>query len=383
MIDTMVLTIPIKKGMIRRPEWFKPPLNIYKTTPARICEAFIKATQNPSLKDLRNGIYKPRLTFMGRPSFKRRYDKEYVLRIEFSAPKLLYGNNFDELEDSDFPKVIAALEAKLKLMEVYISTKELMDATVSAIHYSKNIIMTDGTTVTMILDELGKVDLNGHLDLAKTDFRTGHAIRYHADSFEVVFYDKIEELRKAKISSKRPLEKDSPIQLNLFEPLQNAHLEVLRMEVRLGKKRKIEQILKKIGSQVTPTFKNLFSKDISQKVLLSYWNEIDQNIFYRPNIGKRAVDLANAVKQMNQHIGLDKTLKMVGLLMLIEELGLPQCRSYFGLVGNKASQWYRLKKELKAFSASQSSLSYTSLTHIPNALSAFQATKLANYNIKI
>lgn len=69
-----------------------------------------KCVQNPTKEDERNGIYKPRLTYI------RRWDGidgRYTLKIEFSVPKLLYSNNFDELSDSDFPLVIRALKERL------------------------------------------------------------------------------------------------------------------------------------------------------------------------------------------------------------------------------------------------------------------------------
>ena len=67
------------------------------------------------------------------------------LKIEFSAPKMLFGNNFDELTDSDFPNLLTKLKRTLKEMGVFILEDHLTSAPVSAIHFSKNIPLTDYT----------------------------------------------------------------------------------------------------------------------------------------------------------------------------------------------------------------------------------------------
>ena len=64
--------------------------------------------QNPTKNELKRGIYKPRLTVTKR--MNREHKFEITLKIEFSIPKLIYGNNFDELTDNDFFIVIKKLK---------------------------------------------------------------------------------------------------------------------------------------------------------------------------------------------------------------------------------------------------------------------------------
>ena len=44
--------------------------------------------------------------------------REIYLKIEFSAPKLLFGNNLEELEEADFDKIINKLQEIIKEREV-------------------------------------------------------------------------------------------------------------------------------------------------------------------------------------------------------------------------------------------------------------------------
>jgi len=69
-----------------------------------------------------------------------------LLKIELSLPKLLFGNNFDELQYKDFLPITEKLVDILKQMGVITTAETLAQAPVAAIHYSKNISLTDDST---------------------------------------------------------------------------------------------------------------------------------------------------------------------------------------------------------------------------------------------
>jgi len=203
MIDTIVLTL--KQGMftIIEPDRFEPSAKLLASNSQNLGgRGYIACKLNPTPNELKRGAYKPRLTATRR--FTRKGVFETVLKIEFSIPKLLFGNNFDEATDSDFPFVVQKLKTILKKMGLYVFEKNLVNAPVSAVHFSKNIVLTDYTTPYTYLKELAKININKRLDTNRTDFRNeGHSFKYRANSFEVAFYDKIKDLEKAKISEKR------------------------------------------------------------------------------------------------------------------------------------------------------------------------------------
>jgi hypothetical protein len=68
-----------------------------------------------------------------------------MLRIELSLPKLLYGNNFDELQYKDFKPLMHKLATTLESLGVIVCTDTLAQAPICAIHYSKNIELKDGS----------------------------------------------------------------------------------------------------------------------------------------------------------------------------------------------------------------------------------------------
>lgn len=350
MIDTIVLTL--KEGMfiINDHTKFSPsteglfnPSGYYRlgSRSNMVCK------QNPTPSELKNGIYKPRLTVTKR--INRYGNFEVMMKIEFSIPKLLFGNNFDEIEEADFQQVVQTLKIKLREMGVLIFEYRLAKAPISAIHYSKNIPLTDYTTPYTYIELLSKANINQRLDLNQTDFRNeGHSLKYRANSFEIVFYDKLSDLNKAKTSEKRAEEQDNTIQLNLFDNIViQKPFEVLRMEVRLNRKQKLIQMLKKLGIEQEPTFQLLFSKDIAKKVLLHYIDEIEASypalLSYEYTNSK---DFLWSFMFNNPKAGIRKAIQMLGLRVAFAEVGIREFREITKRFGKNS--WYRLNSELNS-----------------------------------
>lgn len=350
MIDTIVLTLKTGMFTILDHDKFSPSTKgLYDATAGYYRlggRSNITCKQNPTPNELRQGIYKPRLTVTKRINRERSF--EITLKIEFSIPKLLNGNNFDELTDADFPNAIQKLKTVLRDMGVYILEQNLTNAPVSSVHYSKNIALTDYTTPYTYLSQLAKLNINKRLDTNRTDFRNeGHSFKYRANSFEIVFYDKIKDLQQAKTSEKRAEENDNAVQLGLFDLLTKKQpLEVLRVEIRLNKRQKINQILKKIDKEVEPTFTNIFNQDTAKRVLLYYINEIEEAypplLAYQHDSPKK---FFSGFIRANPEIKLSQALKMLGLRTLLDEIGVREFREITKRYGNSA--WYSLNKEMK------------------------------------
>ena len=228
-------------------------------------------------------------------------------------------------------------------MGVMVFTVKLEEALVSAVHYSKNIPLTDGSTPYQYIKKIAEANIKLSLDVNQTDFRNdGHSLKWHANSFEVTFYDKLKDLKAAKKSEKRAIERDNAIQLNLFDTLQERKpFEVLRMEVRLGTRQKIRQIIKSIGLDIEPTFKSLFSSQISQRVLLCYLHEMESRrpILLDYQNGKPKELLADLIIN-NPTLGPKRTLQLFGLKQAMELIGMREIRVLFNKYTDRS--WYRL-----------------------------------------
>ena len=266
MIDTIILTVPWQEYQILDHTQFNPPTH-------HVHEAGnmqTKHVNNALPSERKEGIYKPRLTI------RRRYVASSVsipLKIEFSVPKLLFGNNVDELAESDFELVIRQLQRVLLTMSVRTTADALRQAGVSALHVAKNIPLSSGYTASYVIKELSKVNLTRKLDLSQTDFRNeGKSLQYYAISHSFVLYDKVSDLNQPK---GRAIDKEQlPQQFSLFHALREDRLELLRMEVRLSNRTKLKSVLAAVGFGDQPTFASVFRRELWQRVLLKYWQDL-------------------------------------------------------------------------------------------------------------
>jgi len=149
MIDTVVIVLDKKDFIISKPKRFNPSAEGLILTPyyPKSNQGYFKCVNNPRKREIQQYGYLPRLTLIARN------DKEKFLlqlKIEFSAPKMLYGNNFDELTGENFYELIAELKEKLKIMGVVTTEDKLIDANISAIHYSKNIVLDKYTKCSYV-----------------------------------------------------------------------------------------------------------------------------------------------------------------------------------------------------------------------------------------
>lgn len=378
MLDTIVLTLDQHQFEVHEPDRFSPSAEGLLVPPYYRLGArgHFSCKQNPTRIDLEAGRYLPRLTLAKR---RVRTGFALTLRIEFSAPKLVFGNNFDELRSRDFERVLAALQRRLGEMSVRVDDDTLRAARVSAIHYSKNIAFTDFTTCSMVMSELERIDLNHRLDLSQTDYRNeGHAIRYHANRFDVVFYDKLKDLHQARISEKRAVEADYGRVCDLFQDKNSfpKQLEVLRMEVRLGTRAKIVQVIRKIGAEHKPMFAALFDSSLAKDVLLLFWSDIrNQTSLLGQVQALRPEDLLVVLAEATTGpTRPGRLLQQLGCLMLVGSIGFRGARAALGRHCG-ARSWQRYKKELKSLPVHRPT-AFSALREVGLALEAFAPLRM-------
>jgi hypothetical protein len=339
MLDTVVINLNYGDFKINKPDRFTPHAG-FASNPMYGDKGIIKCYYNPSKKEKVQG-YLPRVTLFKKPFGE--YSKSIWLKIEFSAPKLIFGNNFEELQDDDFDSVIIALLDGLKRMGIDTSAEHLINARISAIHYSKNILLERETPCHVLIQMLEKADMNNKLDLNKADFRNGgQMVKYHASTFEIALYDKVKDLEQAsKYGNKRGAETDYECQINMFNnPIKP---EVLRFEIRL-QARKIKSLLKTLNSKQPITFKGLFNGNFSRAVLMHYWQEITNGL-YVMNVDSHSTErlIANIHKAfLNKRP--QSISSLIGFIMTCQQNGTLGAKLLLGL---NNSQYYRMKADVK------------------------------------
>lgn len=366
MIDTVILSLP--DYTLTDPDKFTPSArNIDSDRFGG--QAWIKYAQNPTEAEKRRDGYKPNLTIT-----KRITNNGIIkpLKVQFSAPKMLFGNNFDELTKNDLLEIVGKLQLKLRDMGVWVFKSQLMKAKVSAIHFGKNIPFTDYTTSSSVIRELAKIDLTKRLDLTRTKFQNdGHSLQYYTKSFSVVFYDKMKDLQLPK---GRAIEEENRLQLNLFDQLENKKsLELLRLEVRLCTAQKIKSLFGDLKIPDDPTLEAVFKEKIAQKVLNHYWQEILDSLDLIRFSTTQPIDMLEGIIKSN-NLKLKMALSYFGALTLINEIG---ARNFRQVVNDSYCDrtWQRLKKQLNGLQ-SPSQGKYQPFLAISKVIDEFKPFKM-------
>jgi hypothetical protein len=370
MIDTVCLLIPRDKMTIMgNAQDGAASWNLHSKT-----EQYEKFVKNPSKRNIDSGSYFPRLTGYNRKGF----GKDFNIRVEFSAPKLLFFNNLDELEENDFPKVIATLQQRLHEMGVLVAKSVLEKAAVSSVHFSKNIRLVDGYTATHLISEMNKVDLRKSFDFTRARYvNDGQSLYAHTTAHQLIIYDKIADLNKDK---KRAIDKDQTLQqFNLFSGLEAAEemVEVIRFEIRLNHKQKMNKVLQQLGYNKNPTFKDVFNATLSQRVVSDYWHRLikDRNLGLF-SVSLSLKDMLRIVHIADKSIKPKKAIYLIGLFMLgKDESGMRELRS---IITKKAHDrtWYRITKDMQIATDLIAKNNLRDWVHqIDKSLAEFQAYK--------
>lgn len=343
MIDTITISIPVTSMDINNLKQFTPSAsNIFTSD-----RGYRIYTRNPTSFERESKIYVPIYTLYRR--FRDSLD--ISLNIQFSIPKLLYGNNFQEVSDSDFNSVLDTLESKLINHGISISKEKLVNAKVVAIHFSKNILLSQGLNCPMVINQLSKaVDTNLKQDIKQVQFKNGGQILHiHTNDCEFAIYDKVRELEQGKISKERSIDKQVYTQLNLLED--NLLNNYLRLEFRMTGQKGIRRKLKRYADLYCNTpllFKNLFCKDISQMMLSNFWRQEIRDRYL--NIIWKDMDsyeLLLSIMATNKDFNEREIIDSYFLQSIISKIGIPTLRATMGWTGKQGYKWTKRKKILK------------------------------------
>ena len=364
-----MLTIPLGSFYVIKTSRFTPNArNAITLFGNEECRCY----QHASKDDLKAGIYKPKLTI----SKKRMQGGMSIsLLIEFSVPKLIFGNNFNEVTEEHFDTIIQALQDTLFSMAVKVETDVLMNAKVVRVHYSKNLVITEHSTCTEIIKVLGKSDISRRLDVSRTSYKNhGEIVRYHASSYELTFYDKLKDLQTAiKLSEKRAFERQGRMQSEFLQRAVGE--EVLRMEFRINDMDKLkDDVFPKMEIEYPePTFRNLFNKELSRRTCLHFWN-----IAHTASHSVIAAQDASSTAFENLiHFGY-KPEKAAAIAQ-----GFELIRRGFSMreIKNMSATWYKSIEEARGQMNLERSYLYSAFLNIGKLLDSFEPLSFSNFNL--
>lgn len=380
MIDTVVLQIDLSKSKISIREdaynMWTPSLIGVLCPPFDNRKGMRKFVNNPTERDKKNWGYLPYLTCY---VDTRRNDLRETLYIQFSAPKLIFGNNFSEVGDSDFNMLCDRLYKKLYQRGIYVpSASYLSECDVKAIHYCKNIVYTDGTTPSSIIRLMHKSNISYHKNTNESKYKNGgESCHFYTLGECFCAYDKRKELRRSKLSKRGRVENDDDYsQMRLFDetPIHEP-FQVLRLEHRLEGKKAINRNLVKNGIvSPSPTFKDLYDSSISKCILTNKMREIDNNI---PSVAKCTQDIVSFMEclhVLNPGASFPLKLKAVAARAILNEAGV---RDFRKAIGATDKQWFDFVNDLSKVKIPVRS--FVGFDEVYRQLESFTPVKLENY----
>ncbi|OGN07628.1 MAG: hypothetical protein A3B86_02195 [Candidatus Yanofskybacteria bacterium RIFCSPHIGHO2_02_FULL_38_22b] len=372
-MDTVILTFPRHKFEIKDLSYFGTTRDLATNDP----RGFAPYYNNPTPQEKREGIYMPVFSLYRR-------GRVWWLNVQFSVQKLLFGNSADEAEETDFEPSIKKLQECLQRRSIQIEDQDIRDASPIAIHPAKNIIIGDGYRSIFVVSELSKVNLTEKLEMDRKQYKNnGHALQYYSKAHALVIYDKKADNRK---STSRAIEEDRmPQQLSLFKELNKKHLlpEILRIEVRLCDKTKMNQVLKKLGYSINPTFKDVFKKDLWQKVVQMYWQHFvaEKNLFLYDMTSGPQASIRKIIRN-NTTIKPKQAIYQAGILALArDQEGIRGMRKELSAICDRRT-WYRIADDFKPLNKSQKIIDCHSwVRDIENQLRDFKSYKLPKFDV--
>ena len=339
MIDTIKLLFASHQFTILKPANFSPHADlIYKGT-------VLKAVGH------KLGFCKACLSY--RTNINGHSD--IMLTIELSVPKLIFGNNVEELKYKDFDVVAKKLHQILYEMGIKINLEHIKHADVTAIHYAKNIKLTDGSTPLRYIRQIQQCNIAPRLDTNKTDYRNaGYSFKWHCNGYELIFYDKLYDIAQAAKSTKRSIDTALVYNNKILKTIRNKKQkhELLRMELRLNRRSKIKELFNKLHIKSCLTFKKLFKPAIMRKLLGHYMNTIEQKQL--PLLNFKTMNdkaLLAALTMYNPHIKPKQLMQYIGVKKLTETMTLEEIKTTF--LKQHQRSWNRLLKEIELVSVPQ------------------------------
>ncbi len=367
-MDTIILIFygPGKFG-IKHLEWYVPELVQRKF---RDLSANERQSKKPYLKKfvftpLQEDRYRPRVEIFEALTDDKK-DMRYVMKVEFSAPKLLYGNSIQEVKESDKDLVFRRLRSALLDAGILIELPVIAQATVRAIHFCKNIILPADIQMREVIHELLRVDLSKVIDVSEVRFKKGgRSLNLYSGVIERSIYEKVAD-------SMRPKNKRSDkARINRERAYVEKHnlqdKEIFRYEYRIKKTNTVKRELNPVlgrdkGERVK--FEDLFTAGLYQKVINKSWRDVvgkpgNQLALLGP-INKLTLlthFLSWAAKERKPH-GINKALILNGLASVIIDHGLKEVKGVISGFLNK-DHTERLSKKIEASAAMTKGLPYS------------------------
>lgn len=271
MIDTVRLIFSCKERLTPN----NSPFQDFSRNPKGFTQAIILGKQLYKER----GHYYPTVRYCERPIGGGLRGITWEVSIEFSVPKLLYGNNLYEVDETDRDTIFDVLYQRLQEMGFsFIAYDDIEHMAVRRLDVGKNIPMQNGVEVRNAIRMLGSSDISRWFaESDRTYANGGISVQYRSNDEEIIIYDKGFDLAQASISEKRSLDSEPHINVGLPDPHK---LNVLRIELRMVGSKDIKRRFIDAGLSLPKVleFKDVLRNEVCQKLFRLRFDQLYDKI---------------------------------------------------------------------------------------------------------
>lgn len=256
--------------------------------------------------------------YLPKIEIRKQYNKtknsiEYVLRLEFSIPKLLRNQNIESVSENQIDDIVKVLKQKLENLDIFVSEKDIEEATHSRIDPSMVVDVSQFLSCQTIISALTKVPVPSNVRINKNGYQNnGNSFVIDTDGWRFLVYDKLRESESS--SATIPIDVDGKIEnVPIKEAVKKKGIKhLLRIELQYVKASSIKKFLSENGyDSENLTFKYLFKQEIATKMLKNCWDK-----YIAPHLTSAALyrlqQRTIVDKAGSQNISINELSKLLG-----------------------------------------------------------------------
>ena len=360
-MDTVIIKIyGPRKFRITNASWFLPELTRREYSQLSPTE---KQSINPNRLYLRHFVFKPPYQDGYLPKIeifetltKSRDAVQYILKAEFSVPKLLYRNSLQEVSELDFEKVLSAFKKALGGVGIVIESDTVANSRGSAVHFCKNVLLPQNIRMQEALTELQRVDISKVQDVTLKETKNGgRVLHIYSGTIERVFYDKVSDAMRPKV--KRKDKGHINYERDIIERFGLQNREVFRYEYRIKKTQTVmREVNAALGREYKTfvSFKDLFTPNLCKTMILKSWRGLIRRpenqlalLGPRDDLALMLHIFAQAKKLGGDAHSMNRALISYGLARAIRDHGAKEARRAIFSVWN-TDHTERLTRKIEA-----------------------------------
>jgi hypothetical protein len=318
------------------------------------------------------GLYTPK--FWIEKDF--RYSSTNYFVLEFSAPKLLFGENVTALKESDLMPLVKKISEFCQKLGVSISKDQILQSKPTLLAMARNVNLVDKISCESVIESLLKFDYKQYSKQRVVSFldleNAGMEIIFSTSDTETFkIYSKNREIMNTGETVKEK-KMANEIRANKYSKTGFYVNEILRAELTLKDSRKIRERLWPFLGKNEPTLENLFKPKIWEALIKEEINKIYnhplKNFVFLSLEQEPFIE--TFLDQNYSHIKTKDTI--LGIISSLQKKGIAQTRKDYLEKHASRQTWYNYVERLKKLER-----------HIdPRALSNLSNFKIHSYFLK-